>query len=147
MARIIRQKVKFKGVLPEGLFDIYMDSKKHSAAVDSSASISKKVGGNFWVFGKNGLQGKNLKIVPKKMVVQSWRAGDWKAGVLDSILTIIFQKTRDGAVIELVHVNIPDDLYKEINTGWKEYYWQPWKKYLREKNNIGESGRLMKASK
>jgi len=132
MGRIIRQKVKFKGVSAEELFDIYMDSKKHGAAVNSTASMSKKVGGTFWVFGKDGIQGKNLQIVPKKMIVQSWRGSDWKAGVLDSILTIIFNKTRNGAFIELVHINVPDNFCEEINTGWKEYYWQPWKKYLRE---------------
>jgi hypothetical protein len=50
MAKTIQQTVKFAAP-PERLFDIYLDSKKHAAAVNSQASISRKVGGTFRIFG------------------------------------------------------------------------------------------------
>jgi len=41
--KTIQQTVKF-GVPPERLYEIYMDSKKHGAAVGSSASIRSRGG-------------------------------------------------------------------------------------------------------
>ena len=73
--KTIQQTVAFR-VPPEKLFDIYLDSKKHAAAVNSQASLSRKVGGRFRIF-RGALQGKNLAIVPKRMIVQTWRGSDW----------------------------------------------------------------------
>ena len=73
--KTIQQTVKFPAP-PEKLFDIFLDSKKHAAAVNSQASVSRKVGGRFRIFG-GVLQGKNLAIVPKRMIVQVWRGSNW----------------------------------------------------------------------
>jgi len=132
MSRSIRQTVKFKDVSAEDLFDIYMDTEKHSAAVKSTAAISKDVGGKFWVFGKNGLKGKNLHLVPKRMVVQTWRSNLFGRSDPDSVLTLTFLDTNDGAKIDLFHVNVPDNLYDNTNNGWKKMYWSSWREYVRK---------------
>ncbi|MEK6568691.1 MAG: SRPBCC domain-containing protein [candidate division NC10 bacterium] len=126
--KTIQQTVTF-GVPPEKLFDIYLDAKKHAAAVNSQASISRKVGGRFRIFG-GALQGKNLAVVPKRMIVQTWRGSNWKKSEGDSILILTFTKTRGGGRINLVHV-LPDRHYAGCNRGWKKYYWKPWRAYLR----------------
>jgi hypothetical protein len=124
--------VKFKGASAKGLFHIYMDSEKHGAAVKSTASTSNKVGGRFWVFGKNGLKGRNLHIAPKKMVVQTWRSNLFSRGDPDSILTLMFfTDTNDGAPIDLFHVNVPDNLYDNTKNGWKRMYWSSWREYVK----------------
>ena len=135
MAMTIQQSARFS-VPPEVLFDIYLDSKKHSAAVQSKASVSRKVGGRFSAF--NGmLQGKNLAIVPKRMIVQAWRGSDWKQTELDSILILTFSKVPGGGQISLVHANIPDRAYPGIRRGWPKYYWNPWRIYLKQKAGKG----------
>jgi activator of HSP90 ATPase len=135
MARTIQQTVRFR-LAPERLFDIYMDSKKHSAATKFAASVSRKVGGRFSAF--NGmLQGKNLAIVPKRMIVQAWRGSDWKKTDLDSILILTFSKAPGGGQISLVHANVPDKHYAGIQKGWPKYYWNPWRIYLKHKSGKG----------
>jgi uncharacterized protein YndB with AHSA1/START domain len=128
MAKTIQQSVTFPAS-PETLFDIYLDSKKHAAAVNSRASISRKVGGRFSIFG-GALQGKNLAVVPKRMIVQTWRGSNWKKSEGDSILILTFTKARAGGRISLVHV-LPDRHYAGCSRGWKKYYWKPWRAYLR----------------
>ena len=130
MARTIQQTARFS-VPPGVLFDIYLDSKKHSAATSSKASVSRKVGGKFSAF-HGMLQGKNLAIVPKRMIVQAWRSPDWKRAEVDSILILTFSKARGGGQIDLVHANIPDHAFPGIRRGWPKYYWRPWKAYLRK---------------
>ena len=129
MAKMIQQAVKFS-VSPEKLFDIYMNSKKHSAAIKSPASISRKVGGRFSAFG-GMLRGKILALGPKRMIVQTWRGSDWKKSDGDSILILTFDKAPGGARLGLVHANIPDRRYARINRGWAKYYWRPWRAYLK----------------
>lgn len=43
MAKTIQQAVHL-AASPETLFDIYLDSRKHSAATGSRASVSRRVG-------------------------------------------------------------------------------------------------------
>jgi activator of HSP90 ATPase len=128
MAKTIQQTVRFTAS-PDELFDIYMDSKKHAAAVDSTASISRRVGGTFSVFD-GYIKGKTLLIVPKRLIVQSWRGSDWKAGEPDSILVLTFSRATGGGQIDLVHANIPDREARGINAGWRAYYWTPWRAHL-----------------
>jgi activator of HSP90 ATPase len=130
MAKTIQQTVKF-GASPERLFDIYMDSKKHSAAINSTASVQQRVGGRFAAF-EGQLRGKILALVPRRMIVQSWRGSDWKKIEPDSILILTFDRARGGASLSLVHANIPDRHYAGIRRGWTKYYWNPWRAYLRK---------------
>jgi activator of HSP90 ATPase len=129
MARTIQHSVKFKA-RPEDIFDIYMDSRKHGEAIGSTASISRKVGGKFRAFD-GWLYGRNLAIVPNKMIVQAWRCSGWKKDDTDSILTLTFHKVPGGSQLNLVHANVPDQLFPELNKGWSKSYWKPWKSYLK----------------
>jgi hypothetical protein len=58
MTRAIQQSVEFKAS-PETLFEMYMDSRKHSKATGEPAKLSRKTGAAFTVHdGK--LRGRNL---------------------------------------------------------------------------------------
>ncbi|HYA21287.1 MAG TPA: SRPBCC domain-containing protein [Burkholderiales bacterium] len=130
---IIRQSMHFDAS-PDSLFDAYLSSRKHAAIVGSKVSISKAVGRRFAAF--NGmLSGKNLLIIPKTFVVQSWRSRRWKKTDADSVLILMFSKTRRGAQIELVHVNVPEHDFLGVARGWHRYYWKPWLKYLKRSSN------------
>jgi activator of HSP90 ATPase len=128
MTKAIQQSVQFTAPAEE-LFEMYFDSKKHSAATGGRTRISRKVGGAFTAW--NGqLRGKNLLIVPKKMIVQAWRATHWPASDPDSILILRFSKASGGGQVDLVHANVPEHDHKGVSEGWPKYYWQPWKKHL-----------------
>ncbi|HEY5037740.1 MAG TPA: SRPBCC domain-containing protein [bacterium] len=122
------QKIKFKAS-PKILFNMYMDSKKHSVATGGKAVISRKVGGSFSAHG-GYIKGKNLKIVPNQMIVQTWRGGDWAAKDIDSIFILTFEKASGGSLVTMVHANVPDRHGVHLAKGWKDHYWKPWNKYL-----------------
>jgi activator of HSP90 ATPase len=128
MTKAIRQSVRFP-VSPGELFETYLDSKQHSAATGGRAQISRKVGGRFRAW--NGqLSGRNLLIVPNRMIVQAWRSVNFKASDPDSILILQFGKTASGGQIDLVHANVPPQDHAGVTKGWDKYYWTPWKKYF-----------------
>jgi activator of HSP90 ATPase len=134
MMKAIQQSVEFRAT-PERLFEIYLDSKEHSEATGAPARLSRKPGGKFTAWGGQ-LAGKNLLIIPKRMIVQAWRATHWKSSDPDSILILTFSKSAGGGRVDLVHANVPEHDHKGVTRGWPEYYWQPWKEYLKRKAKV-----------
>jgi activator of HSP90 ATPase len=128
MTKAIEQSVRFSAS-PEELFEIYIDSKKHSAATGGAAKMSRKTGGKFTAWD-GMLSGKNLLVLENDTIVQAWRGSHWKKSDPDSILILKFSKAPGGAQVDLTHVNVPEHDHAGVTKGWKTYYWEPWKKYL-----------------
>jgi len=133
MPHLIHQKVTLPAS-PGELFDIYLDSKRHGAAIDDKVTISRKVGSRFTAFD-GMLRGRTLMIVPNRMIVQSWRADSWKKTDPDSVLILQFDRAKNGGCITLVHINVPAHAYRNINEGWPNHYWKPWKAYLKTRRS------------
>jgi len=128
MSKTIQQAVTFRAS-PERLYDIYMDARKHAAAINARVSIERRVGGRFSAFG-GVLRGRNLALVPGRLIVQTWRGADWKKSEPDSVLVLAFARAPGGARLTLVHANVPDRRAGSIRRGWPKYYWKPWRAYL-----------------
>jgi activator of HSP90 ATPase len=128
MTKAIQQSVKFSAP-PEKLFEMYLDSKKHSESTGGAAELSREVGGKFTAW-HGQLEGRNLLIVPNKMIVQAWRSVNFKTSDPDSILVLQFSTAPGGGRVDLVHVNVPKQDHKGVSQGWPKYYWKPWKNYL-----------------
>ena len=114
---------------PAKLYAAYLSSREHSRLTGAPAEISGKVGGKFTAFAGQ-LAGRNLVLVPNRMIVQAWRATHWPRKDADSILILRFSKAPGGGRIHLLHVNVPEHDHKGVTDGWASYYWKPWKDYL-----------------
>lgn len=130
MTPVIQQSVRFR-TTPQVLFELYLDSHKHTLATGAKARISRKPSGRFHAFAGQ-LEGKNLLIIPGKQIVQLWRAAHWKKED-SSILILNFSGVAGGAQVDLVHIGVPAHDHKGVRKGWPKYYWRPWKKYLRDR--------------
>jgi activator of HSP90 ATPase len=129
MTPVIEQAVSFPKVTPADLYALFMDSAKHSAATGMPAKISRRVGGKWSAFG-GMILGKNLALVPNRIIVQAWRSSAWKKADPDSVLVVRFEQIHNGAAAYLAHVGVPPYDHAGVIQGWKKYYWEPWKKYL-----------------
>ena len=114
---------------PDRLFDMYLDPNEHAAFTGAAVSIGPCPGTSFRAFD-GMLSGTVLHVEPKRLIVQSWRSENWPSEAIDSILTLSFWPQDDGARIELVHVNVPDEDFAGVSQGWEKYYWNPWRSYL-----------------
>ena len=123
----IRQSVTIKAT-PHEVYEALMDSRKHSRFTGAKASISRKVGGKFSVYGKY-IQGINLELVPAKRIVQAWRGSDWPRGQY-SIATFSLRRIKGGTRLVFTQMGVPDREYKGISQGWRDYYWKPMKERL-----------------
>ena len=135
MTPVIEQSVSFRAT-PAKLYEFFMDSAKHTAATGMPAKVSPKVGGKWSAFG-GMLLGKNLVLIPNRMIVQAWRSSQWKKSDPDSILVVSFEKSANGgATVHLAHVGVPKYDHKGVTQGWVKYYWEPWKAYLAARKRL-----------
>jgi activator of HSP90 ATPase len=130
MTPVIEQSVSFSAT-PKTLYEFFMDSAKHTAATGMPAKVSPKAGGKWSAFG-GMICGKNLVLIPNRMIVQAWRSAEWKKADPDSILIVSFEKAAGGdTTVHLVHVGVPSHDHQGVTQGWVKYYWEPWKAYLK----------------
>ena|SRR5258708_14726047 len=126
--KTIIQKIKFKAS-SKVLFELYMDSKKHSLVTHGKAVLSRKVGGSYYAF-QGYIKGRNLALVPGKMIVQTWRGSDWSKKDMDSVFILVFEPAKGGTQVTMVHANVPDKHAGHLAKGWNDHYWNNWKKHL-----------------
>jgi len=118
---------------PDKLFAMYLDAASHAAFTGLPVTLEAGAGGVFRAFD-GMLSGKILHIEPKTVIVQTWRSANWPLTDIDSVLTLSFWPAPDGARIELVHVNVPEEDFAGVSQGWEKYYWTPWRAYLTTQN-------------
>ncbi|MBI3828777.1 MAG: SRPBCC domain-containing protein [Planctomycetes bacterium] len=114
---------------PEKLYEMYLDAKAHTAFTGQPVSIEAMPGAPFSAFG-GILTGKMLHVEPKRLIVQTWRSGNWAKEDLDSVLVLTFWPEPKGGRIELLHLNVPESDFAGVSHGWEKYYWTPWRAYL-----------------
>ena len=130
MTPVIEARAIFHNATSSDLYELFMDSAKHTAATGMPAQISRKLGGKWSAFG-GMILGKTLALVPNRMIVQTWRSSAWKKTDADSILVVRLEKALGGARVHLAHVGVPPYDHKGVTRGWKKYYWEPWREYFK----------------
>ena len=137
MPKTIQQSVTLPAPA-EKLYDMYLSPKFHAEITGGPVVISRIAGTKFRAFG-GMISGKMLQVVPKRLIIQSWRGKDWKPEDLDSTLIISFLPDKEGGRIELTHVNVPEYDYEDVSEGWEKSYWKPWREYLRKKESLAKA--------
>jgi uncharacterized protein YndB with AHSA1/START domain len=84
-------------------------------------------GTEFSIF-EGDISGRNISFIENQQLVQEWYFGDNEE---QSVVTINLKPSSNGTHVELIHTNIPDEDYENMEEGWKTYYWGAIKKYFK----------------
>ncbi|HXQ81161.1 MAG TPA: SRPBCC domain-containing protein [Opitutaceae bacterium] len=128
MTKTIRQNVTV-GAAPRKVFGALMNERKHAKFTGAPARISRKVGGAFTCYGGH-ITGINLELVPARRIVQSWRARGWPAGTHSIVSFVLSRKAGGRTRISFTHLGVPSSKSKDIEEGWRTFYWKKMKGYL-----------------
>ena len=115
-------------VPPQVVYDTWLDSVGHAAMIGTSASASEEVGGEFMAHD-GYITGKNLELVPGKLIRQSWRTQQFADSDPDSKLEITLESEGTGTRLKLKHTNLTGD-GTHYKTGWVEHYFSPMKTHF-----------------
>ena len=125
----IKQTVKFKAS-PHEIYELLMDSKKHTKLTGYKAKISRKVGGKF--IACNGwINGKNLELKKDKKIVQLWKGNnkDWPKEHYSKV-TFSLKKIKNETKLTLIHSRLPKGWRDSCKKGWDRIYWSKLKRFL-----------------
>ncbi len=113
----------------EKVWEALTDAQEINRWGGGPAKMDDKVGTKFSLWGGD-IHGTNIEVEVFKKLVQEWYGGEWQE---PSIVTFKLEKKSSSTKIELIHENVPDKEYDEIDQGWKDYYLVPLKKYTEGK--------------
>ena len=128
MPKNIKQNVVIN-TNPSIVYNLLMDSEKHSAFTGEPAKISDKVGGQVTCYS-NYIEAINIELVKDKRIIQAWRGSDWNTGEW-SLVVFNLKKEGDNTRISFEHIGIPDKHATSIKKGWTEHYWSKMKRYIK----------------
>jgi uncharacterized protein YndB with AHSA1/START domain len=92
------------------------------------AAMEAVPGAEFSMF-EGDITGRIKTVEPPSILEQVWDFGDQKE---ESLVRIELSEEPGKTRIELSHTNIPDEVYENIDTGWKHYYLEALKSYLED---------------
>jgi activator of HSP90 ATPase len=128
----IKQTVTFNA-LPEDVYNLIMDEKKHAAFTGTKVKMSTEINGKFNVFDGYAY-GYNIELSKGKKIVQAWHFNEegWPDGYM-STCTFEFEKVKDKTKLTFTQRDVPEETAESLKQGWKEFYWEPMKKALNQK--------------
>jgi activator of HSP90 ATPase len=115
---------------PEQVYEVLMNSDKHSELTDSEASIGESEGDYFSAYD-GYIHGINLELKPGRRIVQRWQAeeDDWPDGHYSKV-TFELVSENSGTRLEFRHEEIPHGMEDRFASGWEEFYWLPMEEYF-----------------
>lgn len=117
------------------LYKFFLDSKLHTEVTESKAIINNKIGGSFTAWD-GYIKGEIVSLEKNKKIVQKWRTTEFNETDQDSILEITIEEIdKNKAKLILKHSGIPDGTEEEYKKGWKEYYIQPLKEFIKKQKS------------
>lgn len=165
---MIVQTAQFTGANPDTLYDAYLSSATHSAMTAGARPATFRrpghgdvpdgnEGDELVAFGAQSeggdtiysLSARILRLVPKRLIVLSWRNMAWDQALdpdeitdLASTVELTFVANFAGAEVRLVQGNVPSyrvripdtgevgPLEQIVNTHWSVLYWDPMRRYF-----------------
>ncbi len=89
--------------------------------------MSTEPGSEFSLF-EGDIVGKNLDFKENELIRQQWYFEGEKK---DSIVTLRLKPEKNNTVIELVHENVPEEVYGEMIRGWETIYFNSLKRFFK----------------
>jgi uncharacterized protein YndB with AHSA1/START domain len=126
------EKIAVSGIIPatpDEIYDAWIDSEKHSAMTESTATIDGTVGGSYTA-GDDYIHATFTELEPGARIVQTWRSTDFPEDAGDSIVEVILTPVTNGTKVTINHSEIPEGQGKEYKKGWKEFYLDTMKAYF-----------------
>ena len=118
----------------ESIYNAWMDSKKHSAMIGSTANISAVIGAGFDAWD-GYIEGVNIELELNRRIVQTWRTSEFEDDEPDSKVEILLKENGGKTELTLIHTNLPAHGEQYIQ-GWEDFYFQPMKEYFSRVENV-----------
>lgn len=91
------------------------------------AEMSTDPGSEFSIF-EGDIVGKNLEFKENELIRQQWY---FEGEENESIVTIQLKPEKNNTLVELLHENVPEEVFDEMTKGWKTFYFKSLKIFFK----------------
>lgn len=91
----------------------------------TTAKMNDQVGTQFSLWNGD-IHGTNLEVIPLKTLKQEWYANF----ETPSFVTFTLSENNGTTTVILLHENVPDESFEDLEEGWGTFYMEPLKKYV-----------------
>jgi uncharacterized protein YndB with AHSA1/START domain len=130
---------------PEDIFNAWMDAEIHAAFTGSDATGACEEGAAFTAWD-GYISGVHMELEPARRIVQTWRSTDFPPDHADSRLEVLLEDHPKGALLRLVHSDVPQGQGDALTNGWIEYYFEPLKRHFGAKKKRKAPAKKKKAA-
>lgn len=116
------------------VYEAYIDAEKQTEFTGSEATSDSRVGGAFTAWD-GYIKGTYIELEPGRKIVQEWTSSDFQEGTPPSRFEIRLKEAKGGTELTMIHSGVPEEVAEDIGQGWKDYYWEPMKKYFRSQKH------------
>ena len=76
--------------------------------------------------------GYNIELIEGKKIVQAWHFAEegWPDDHF-STCTFLFEEAGNKTKLTFLQTDVPEHKVEALKGGWKEFYWEPMKAYLK----------------
>jgi uncharacterized protein YndB with AHSA1/START domain len=114
---------------PERVYAAWVDGSEHSEFTGGEAIIDAREGGRHTAWS-GYIEGRFVALDPGKRLVMTWRTTEFDESDPDSQLEVHFHGDGGGTRLEIVHTSLPVGGAHKYETGWREFYFVPMRKYF-----------------
>jgi activator of HSP90 ATPase len=115
---------------PRQIYDAWLSSEGHERITGGQAArITAQEGADFTAWD-GYITGRNLRLEPDRLIVQSWRTTQFTQTDPDSQIEILLEAVAGGTRITLHHTNVPDGHLGYRDGGWQEHYFETMKEHF-----------------
>jgi activator of HSP90 ATPase len=72
--------------------------------------------------------GRNIEFRQNSYIKQQWY---FEGASDESIVTMTLRPEKNNTVVEIVHTNVPEEVYEEMLNGWKKIYFGSLKRFFK----------------
>ncbi len=118
---------------PSAVYRALTDAGIFSKATGAPAQIDGTSGGEFSLFG-GIITGRNIELVPDRLIVQAWRVKFWPEGEY-SVVRFDLSAGGGGTHLRFNHKGFPDEMRSHLNGeqpegGWDRQYFDPLRQHF-----------------
>ena len=115
---------------PQQIYDAWLSSDGHAAITGGQpAQASARVGAAFTAWD-GYISGRNVKLEPPSLIVQSWRTTEFTDADPDSQIEVRLEPVPGGTRLTLRHSNVPDGHLGYRDGGWQDFYFATMKAHF-----------------
>lgn len=114
---------------PQLVWDAFFDPKQHELLTGAATVIRDQVGSTYSLWS-GSVTGEVVFVEKPRRAALTWRTDDFAPHMESSRVELGLQSLAVGTRLTVIHGYIPQELFQQFTSGWKDFYFPKLQQYV-----------------